>query len=58
MKLSIKEAANFLGVAISILRRWDKEGKLVPERTVGGHRRYSATCCDMSATCCNFKRIA
>ncbi|MGM0370868.1 MAG: IS607 family transposase [Bacillota bacterium] len=40
MKLSIKEAANFLGVAISTLRRWDKEEKLVPERTVGGHRRY------------------
>ena len=40
MKLSIKEAANFLGVAQSTLRRWDNEGKLVADRTEGGHRRY------------------
>ncbi len=41
MYLSIKEAATFLGVAESTLRRWEKEGKLTPERTSGGHRRYS-----------------
>ncbi|RQD74777.1 MAG: IS607 family transposase [Candidatus Syntrophonatronum acetioxidans] len=41
MYLSIKEAAEFLGVAESTLRRWEKEGKLEPERTKGGHRRYS-----------------
>lgn len=40
MKLSIKEASKFLGVAISTLRRWETEGKLKPERTAGGHRRY------------------
>jgi len=39
--LSIKEAATFLGVAESTLRRWENEGKLTPERTSGGHRRYS-----------------
>ena len=41
MYLSIKEAATFLGVAESTLRRWENEGKLTPERTSGGHRRYS-----------------
>jgi len=40
MKFSIKEASEFLGVDPSTLRRWDNEGKLVPERTQGGHRRY------------------
>ncbi len=40
MYLSIKEAAEFLGVAESTLRRWEKEGKLEPKRTKGGHRRY------------------
>ncbi|WP_420811477.1 IS607 family transposase [Natranaerobius trueperi] len=41
MYLSIKEAAAFLGVAESTLRRWENEDKLTPERTSGGHRRYS-----------------
>jgi len=40
MKLSIKEAAEFLGVDPSTLRRWDNEGMLIAERTPGGHRRY------------------
>ena len=29
-----------LGVSITTLRRWEAEGKLIPERTVAGHRRY------------------
>lgn len=41
MKVSIGEAAEILGVAKSTLRRWGEEGKLVPERTEGGHRRYN-----------------
>lgn len=39
-KLSISEAAKLKGVSISTLRRWEAEGKLVPERTASGHRRY------------------
>lgn len=39
-RLSISEAAKLKGVSISTLRRWEAEGKLVPERTVNGHRRY------------------
>ena len=39
--VSIGEAALILGVAPSTLRRWDAEGRLVPERTVGGQRRYN-----------------
>jgi len=39
--LSITEAAKILGVSISTLRRWEKEGKLIPDiRTKGGQRRY------------------
>lgn len=36
----VGEAAEALGVSISTLRRWEKEGRLVPDHTPGGHRRY------------------
>jgi putative resolvase len=42
-KISISEAAKLKGVSISTLRRWEAEGKLVPERTESGHRRYDIT---------------
>ena len=32
--LSISEAAKIKGVSTSTLRRWEAEGKLVPERTL------------------------
>ena len=38
--ISINEAAKKLGVSLSTLRRWDKSGLLVAERTPKGHRRY------------------
>lgn len=38
--ISIGEAAKSLGVSISTLRRWETEGRLKPERTPAGHRRY------------------
>lgn len=38
--LTIKEASEFLGVAISTLRRWEDENRIKPVRTEGGHRRY------------------
>ena len=41
--ISIGRAADALGVSIGTLRRWEKEGKLVPERTAAGHRRYDST---------------
>jgi len=40
MKVSIGQAAKTLGVSISTLRRWEKEGKIQAERTPHGHRRY------------------
>jgi putative resolvase len=40
MKVTIKEAAEELGVAQETLRRWEVEGKIISERTKGGHRRY------------------
>lgn len=42
-RYSISQAAGHLGVSSSTLRRWETSGKLVPERTVGGQRRYSAS---------------
>lgn len=39
-KLSISEAAKLKGVSASTLRRWEAEGRLIPERTASGHRRY------------------
>lgn len=38
--VSIGEASKVLGVSITTLRRWEAEGRLVPEHTSGGHRRY------------------
>jgi predicted site-specific integrase-resolvase len=39
--VSIQEAAKFLGVCPQTLRRWKREGRLLPdERTPGGRRRY------------------
>lgn len=40
LKLSISEASKILGVAKSTMRRWEYEGRLIPERTISGHRRY------------------
>ena len=42
MYLAIGAFAELLGVSISTLRRWDKEGVLTPKaRTHGNHRRYA-----------------
>lgn len=38
--VAIGEAAQVLGVSITTLRRWEAEGRLVPEHTAGNHRRY------------------
>ncbi len=41
MYASIGEAAEMIGVSISTLRRWEKEGSFLSDfRTNGGHRRY------------------
>jgi putative resolvase len=40
MKVSISQAAKELGVTAKTLRRWEEQGKIDVERTVGGHRRY------------------
>ena len=42
MYLSIGQAAKMIGVSVSSLRRWERNGKIVPDfRTPGGHKRYS-----------------
>ncbi len=40
--LTISEAAEFIGVSIDTLRRWDKSGKLLAIRKEGGKHRYYA----------------
>lgn len=42
MFLSIGQASRSLGVAVTTLRRWEREGVIAAAyRTAGGHRRYS-----------------
>ena len=42
MFVSIGEASTLVGVAVSTLRRWEKEDRFQPAfRTKGNHRRYS-----------------
>ena len=38
--VSIGEAAKALGVSITTWRRWEAEGRLIPEHATGGHRCY------------------
>jgi len=39
--LNAREAAQYLRVSLFTLSRIEREGRLVPFRTPGGHRRYS-----------------
>jgi DNA-binding transcriptional MerR regulator len=38
--LSIERAAALVGVSPQTLRNWEKQGKVHPQRTESGHRRY------------------
>lgn len=40
MKVSIGKAAEELGCTKETLRRWERSGKIIAERTPKGHRRY------------------
>jgi len=44
---STGKAANYLGVSVKTLQRWDREGRLVPERTDSGRRMYSHAALDV-----------
>ena len=39
----IGEASTYLGVSESTLRRWEKDGLLVPKRSPKNYRMYSKT---------------
>ncbi|MEC8306339.1 MAG: helix-turn-helix domain-containing protein [Chlamydiota bacterium] len=39
--LSVSDAARYLGVSPSTVRRWERENKISSVRTPGGHRRFS-----------------
>jgi len=36
----IQEFAERIGKSASTLRRWDREGRLIAKRSLGGHRFY------------------
>lgn len=38
--LTPQQAAEYLGVSIRTLYRWEDDGLINPRRTPGGHRRY------------------
>lgn len=40
-RMTLRQAAEYLGVSPTTLRKMDKEAELVPFRTPRGHRRYS-----------------
>lgn len=44
--LSAREAAEYLGVSLTTLRKIESNGELAPFRTPGGHRRYSVAMLD------------
>lgn len=41
--VGIGEASEMLGVSKGTLREWDRDGTLVPVKTVGNHRRYKVS---------------
>src|SRR5262245_19267946 len=38
--ISLQQASDLLGVAVSTLRRWGDSGHVPMKRTLGGHRRF------------------
>src|SRR3989344_1273224 len=40
-RLTIQQAAEFLKVSTKTLRRWEKQGLIAPDRTIGNQRRYN-----------------
>ncbi len=40
--MTVKQAAERLGISVSTLRRWATAGRLAYHRTEGGHRRFRA----------------
>jgi excisionase family DNA binding protein len=39
--LNVSQAARYLGVSLSTIRRWSDAGHLVGSRTPGGQRRFT-----------------
>jgi excisionase family DNA binding protein len=44
--MTAKDAASYLGISLSTLNRIEKEARLLPFRTPGGHRRYDRAMLD------------
>ncbi len=44
--ITSRKAAEYIGISLATLNRVEKEGLIVPLRTLGGHRRYSTNMLD------------
>ena len=40
---TIGETADYFGVSVDTIRRWESEGRITSQRTKGGHRRFLAS---------------
>ncbi len=49
MKVNIGTAAKHFGVSQETLRRWEKSGKILVERTLKGHRRFDLSRSSMTS---------
>lgn len=56
-RLTITQAAQAAGVSPETLRSWEREGLLVPERTAGGHRRYTPELVDRARHIAELRRV-
>lgn len=50
------KAASYLGVSVKTLQRWDREGRLSPERTATGRRIYAKSSLDAFLSRKSFER--
>jgi len=57
-KVSISKAAEFLGVSTRTLYRWEKQGKLFPEYTPSGQRRYELSSLTVSKSVGNNSSVS
>jgi excisionase family DNA binding protein len=52
--LTAAEAAAYLRISLATLYRMERRGKLIPFRTLGGHRRYTVS---MLSECLEDSRV-
>lgn len=51
--LTVSQTAHLIGVCTKTLYRWEKQGRIIPFRTLGGHRRYTLELLKNCGVICN-----